>query len=269
MKNFTFVTKHIFGNANKVFDALSRRCLILQEFQVKTLGFEHLEEMYHHAPDFKEACEACVNPMLRDKSQWMEYLIQDGLLFKRCQLCIPKISMRENLLKEKHNGGLAEHFSHEKKFAQLNNSYYFLGMREEVNKFLNKFKIFQYEKGKRQNIGLYKPFPIPKRPLDAISMDFGLGFPRTQRGSDYVFVVVDIFSNMAHFIPCQKTSDATHVANLFFKKVVRFHGLPRSIVSDRDTKFVCHFWRTLWRKLGKKYPLVLHITPKRMDRPRW
>jgi hypothetical protein len=69
MQNFTFVIKHIYGTSNKVVDALSRKCLILQEFRVKSLGFDNLKDMYRDDSDFKEAYEACENLVLREKSQ--------------------------------------------------------------------------------------------------------------------------------------------------------------------------------------------------------
>jgi hypothetical protein len=250
MQNFTFVIKHISSTANKVADALSRKCLLLQEFRVRTLGFDDMRDMYADDLDFTEAYEAAENPVLRDRSQWIEYMIQDRLLFKGNQLCIPNCSMRENLLKKKHSGGLAGHFGHDKTFAKLSESYFWPGMRSEVKKFVDKCRICQHSKGRKQNAGFYQPLPIPDKPWDEISMDFVLGLPRTQRGVDSIFVVVDRFSKMAHFIPCQKTSDATHIANLFFKEIVRLHGLLKSIVLDRDTKFIGNFWRTLWKKLG-------------------
>jgi hypothetical protein len=94
------------------------------EFRVKTLGFDNLRDICRDNSDFRDTYEACGNHVLRDRSQWIEYLIHDGLLFKGNQLCISKSSMRENLMKEKHSGGLDGHFGHDKTFAQLNNLYY-------------------------------------------------------------------------------------------------------------------------------------------------
>ncbi len=85
-------------------------------------------------------------------------------------------------------------------------------------------------------MGLYSTSSITDRPWEDIIMDFILRFPRTQRGSVSIFVVVDKFFKMAHFIPCKNTFNVLHVDELFFKEIVRFHGFPKTIILDRDTK---------------------------------
>ena len=136
---------------------------------------------------------------------------------------------------------MAGHFGSDKTFGQLSHFYFWPRMRSEVKKFVSRCRVCHHAKGRSKNIGLYTPLLIPTRPWDSMRMDFILGLPRTQRGHDSIFVVVDRFSKMEHFIPCYKTSGATHIANLFFDEVVKLHGLPRSIVSDIDVKFTGHF----------------------------
>ena len=247
IETFPYVIKYKQGKENVVADALSRRYTLLNSLSAKLLGFEFIKELYQHDDDFSDIYASCDNGVVSD-----DFYLFDGFLFKRNRLCIPKCSMRELLIKEAHGGGLMGHFGVIKTYDMLLEHFFWPGMKHDVHKVCEHCITCREAKSRVKPHGLYTPLPVPSEPWTDLSMDFVLGLPRTRKGRDSIFVVVDRFSKMAHFIPCHKTDDAKLIADLFFKEVVRLHGIPKSIVSDRDVKFLSHFWRVLWGKLGTK-----------------
>ena len=144
------------------------------------------------------------------------------------------------------------HFCGKKTENVLVTHFFWPKMRRDVERFVGRCTTCQKAKSHLKPHGLCMPLLVPSIPWADISIDFILGLPRTKRGRDSIFVVVDRFSKMAHVIPCHKSDDVVHIADFFFKEIVRLHGMPSTIISDRDAKFLSHFWRTLWNKLGTK-----------------
>ncbi|KAG7564135.1 Reverse transcriptase domain [Arabidopsis suecica] len=246
IETFPYVIKYKKGKDNVVADALSRRYTFLSTLDAKLLGFEQIKELYDSDPDFQEIYNAC--PKLASG----RYHRQDGFLFYGNRLCVPRCSLRDLFVREAHGGGLMGHFGVAKTLEIMKDHFHWPHMVRDVERICGRCVTCKKAKSKVQPNGLYTPLPIPSHPWTDISMDFVLGLPSTKTKKDSIFVVVDRFSKMAHFIACHKTDDASHVASLFFKEIVRLHGMPRTIVSDRDTKFLSYFWKTLWSKLGTK-----------------
>lgn len=113
------------------------------------------------------------------------------------------------IIKELHDEG---HVGCDKTCALVSASYFWPTLRQDVYKFVAGYHICQVSKGTATNVGLYMSLPISSQPWTDVSMDFVLGLPRSQLGNDSVIVVVDLFSKMAHFIACKKTTDAVKVA---------------------------------------------------------
>jgi hypothetical protein len=197
--------------------------------------------------DFKDAYKNC-----REGRMWNKYVLRDGLLYHANKLCVPASSVHLLFLQEAHEGGLMGHFGVKKIEDVLATHFFWLKMRHDVERYVSQCTTCNKAKSRLYPHGLYMPLPVPSVPWEDIFMDFVLGLPGTKRGRDSIFMVVDRFSKMTHFIPCHKSDNASHVADLFFTEIIRLHGVPNTIVSHRDAKFLSHFWRTLWFKLGTK-----------------
>ncbi|KAL6327536.1 hypothetical protein AAG906_021627 [Vitis piasezkii] len=225
IETFPNVIKYKQGKENIVADALSRRYALVSTLNAKLLGFEYVKELYANDDDFASVYGAC------EKTAFGKFYRLDGYLFRENRLCVPNSSMRELLVREAHGGGLMGHFGVRKTLDVLHEHFFWPKMKHDVERACARCITYRQAKSRVLPHGLYTPLLAPSVPWVDISMDFVLGLPRSRNGRDSIFVVVDRFSKMAHFISCHKTDDATHIANLFFREIVRLHGVPRSIVS--------------------------------------
>lgn len=236
LQRFTFTILHKPGQANKVADALSRKGETLSYVRVQIPEIDDIKKNYIDDEDFGQIWSE-----IQSGGQFQGFSLKNGFIFADHRLCIPKGTLRLKLIRELHCNNLGGHAGMNKTFHLLEERFFWPGLRQELKKFVKRCLSCQRTKSGPPTQGLYTPLPIPSRPWEDISLDFITGLPRSPAGKDAICVVIDRFSRMAHFLPCKKTDDASRIAELFIKEIVRLHRLPTSIVSDRDPKFVGHF----------------------------
>jgi hypothetical protein len=133
------------------------------------------------------------------------------------------------------------HFGAKKIEDVLAAHFFWPKMRCDVECYVSRCTTWNKTKSRDNPHDIYMPLSIPSVSWEDIYMDFVFGLPRTKRGRDSIFVVVDRFSKMTHFIPCHKNDNASYVADLLFSEIVHLHGVPNTIISDRDAKFLSRF----------------------------
>ena len=204
-------------------DALSCGVHLLNIMKVQVTGFESLPHSYIDCPDFGRVLRALSDGPSRDHK---DFLVVEGCLFFRSRLCVPHKSLRDFLTWECHASGLASHFGRDKTIVAVEYQFYWPTLKRDVGNIVSQCRVCALAKLVKKNAELYTPLPVPTHPWDDVSMDFILRLPRTARRHESIMVVVDRFSMMAHFMPCSKTSNASKVASLYFREIVRLHGLP-------------------------------------------
>ncbi|GJP29614.1 hypothetical protein CLOM_g18793, partial [Closterium sp. NIES-68] len=152
-----------------------------------------------------------------------------------------------------HDSNLSGHFGVDKTLKALQRFYYWRDMVMDVQYYVAACPICQRMKSSHQRpTGLLQPLESPQRTWQYVTMDFVTGLPAGSSENDAVFVVVDRLTKMTHFAPCRTTITAEETARLFISTVVRVHGIPATIISNRDPKFTLKFWQDMRARYGTR-----------------
>eukprot|EP00253_Pinus_taeda_P016605 PITA_16605 len=239
---------------NKVADALSRKVQNLYEVSIsgwKSPFLEIIKEIADQDTEYQQL-KLQIQQSAREDSQ-QEYELDDvGRIYFKKRLYVPNQSRIKNLIMDEfHVSHYAGHPGYQKMITAIRKEYFWPGMKKNIVEYLSRCLECQQIKAEHQHpAGLLQPLPVPEWKWEIISMDFITGLPKTKRNNDSIFVVVDKLSKTAHFIPVQSTYRAAQIAHIFMQNVFKLHGLPKTIISDRDVKFTSAFWKTLFVELG-------------------
>ena len=252
LQAYDYNVKYCLGKMNVVADALSR---ILQVNATTTLEIpqdvlERIREGYPEDSYFGPILEELKkegNPGMR--SRVARFKLDDGLIYfiqdpDTPRLCIPKVKhIRLHILHDHHYAQIAGHLGIDKTYAGVTRSYFWPKLTQEVYRYVTSCDACQRNKSSnRQPAGLLQPLDLPGQRWEQVSMDFIVQLPKTKKnGFDAILVVVDRLTKRIHLIPTYTTVTASDTARIFFDGIFRLHSLPKTIVSDRDSKFISKF----------------------------
>lgn len=253
------------GKENKAADALSRRdwtemgeMNLLISTVVPTWVQEVLTSYEHD-----EAVKEMIRILLIDAVAKPHYSLQEGLLYYKGRLYIGQDSkLKDQLLNNAHNSALGGHAGVGGTHKRLSTLFYWPNMIQSVKDWVGNCDVCQRCKSEHVAYpGLLQPLPVPQSAWQHISMDFIEQLPRSN-GKDTILVVVDRFTKYAHFVPLRHPFTAQSVAQQFFDTIFKLHGLPSTIVSDRDKIFTSLFWQELFKLLQTKLQLSTSYHPQ-------
>ena len=204
------------------------------------------------------------DPWFVDAENVSELEERQGLYFQQNAVVIPNhADLRASLMHEYHNTPFSGHQGYHRTAKLLEKDYWWPTLRSDVLSHVKTCGTCQRNKGAtKRPFGEAQPLPVPDHQWKDISMDFITHLPPTRSGYTSIMVVVDRLTKMVHFLPTFDSVSAEDVAALFRDRVFCLHGMPQSIVSDRDVKFTSAFWQELHRLLDVKLNLSTAYHPQ-------
>jgi hypothetical protein len=168
---------------------------------------------------------------------------EQGTVWFKDRICVPEIdSLRETILKEAHDSDYSIHPRSTKMYQDLKQKYWWYGLKRDVAAHVAMCDVCQRVKAEHQRpAGLLYPLKITEWKCEEIGMDFITGLPRTQKGYDAIWAIVDRLTKVAHFIPVKTTYKGSQLVELYMAWIVCLHGVPKKIVSDRGSQFTSRF----------------------------